>query len=234
MFNRIIKPTLILGLVAFLAAFILAQVNTITKPKIEAQKKEKIKSSLKIVLPGYEKIIVKTIKIKGKDFSFWQGEKKVVENLTKGYAFITASPGYSGDVVSMVGVDEKFTILGISILQQTETPGLGARCIEVPSSKTIWQVIGELFSGSKKKTEKTILPWFQEQFYSLNLMKKILVVQKGDWNPAMKTSLLKDNAITSITGATITAKAVVKSLAEGIKKLQEAVTSVEKKVEVKQ
>jgi electron transport complex protein RnfG len=234
MFEKVIKPTLILGLIAFAAAFILAQVNTITSPKIEAQKKEKIKSSLKLVLPGYNNIIVKKIKIKGKEFSFWQGEKKKDEVLLKGYAFMASSPGYSGNVISMVGVDEQFVILGLSILQQTETPGLGARCIEIPSTKTIWQVIGELFNGSSQKPGKKILPWFQEQFYSLALSKKILVVQMGDWKKSMKESLQKDNAISSITGATITSKAVVRGLKEGIAKLKIAVTPVEKKVEAKQ
>jgi len=47
-----------------------------------------------------------------------------------GYAFTAAGGGYGGNIDILVGLDSGFEIKGISILSQTETPGLGARITE--------------------------------------------------------------------------------------------------------
>jgi electron transport complex protein RnfG len=47
-----------------------------------------------------------------------------------GYAFIASGSGYGGDIDILVGLDSDFKIKDISIITQTETPGLGARITE--------------------------------------------------------------------------------------------------------
>jgi electron transport complex protein RnfG len=217
--NYLAKPTFILALVVFLAAFILSHVKEITYPSILRQTEEKEKLALNLVLPGYHSLLKRRVEIEGKDFIFWEGEKKDLNKESKGYAFISFEPGYSGPVKSMVGFNDQGKILGIYILEQTETPGLGARCLEVASSQLFWTS----FFKAKKKNLNHSRPWFQEQFKGLDLTKGIKILQKGDWNQSLRKELLQVNGITSLTGATITSKAVTKSLQAGFKVLKEKI-----------
>ncbi len=212
------KSAVTLGIVAFLSAFLLSHVMKLTYPEIVKQEKEKQKNALAMVLPGFEVGEKQTEKINGKEIEYWIGKKKAgtknekgEDIFTRGIAYITSKSGYSGDVVSMVGVDESGKILGISIMEQLETPGLGARCIEIASKLTF---VGFLV-GREVKDEPT-KPWFQEQYRGLNLFKKITILKMGDWNEGMRDELLKRNSISAITGATITSRAVTRSLENGI------------------
>ncbi len=223
------KSAIILGIITFISAFLLSHVMRITYPEIVRQEKEKEKRALALVLPGYKIGEKKKMNINGKETPYWIGEKEQGKDGKKekvrGIAFITASPGYGEDIKSMVGLDRNGTILGISILEQLETPGLGARCIEVASKLTFF---GFIF-GEKADEEENQTPWFQEQFRGLSITKKIKILKKGDWNPGMRKELLKENAISAITGATITSRAVVKSLNRGIVVLEKIKNTPEAK-----
>ena len=234
MVQTIIKPTIILMAITFFSAFVLSHLYKITRPNIDRQAKEKQKKALQIVLPGYTIDSEKgkrSVKVGAKTLKFWIASKKITEEKTRkekiinAYAFIASMPGYSGDLVSMVGVDQKGKVLGISILQQSETPGLGAKCIEVASKVTFF---GFLFGPAAKSGGK-VIPWFQDQFTGLKLTEKIKLVKKGNWNPSMRESLLKKNAISSITGSTITSRAVSDSLEKGYGLLKKALKKLENK-----
>lgn len=233
--NNIIKPTIILTIVAFASAFALSHIKQITYPNILQQEKSKKESALSVVMPGYKIGAEQKSVQNGKEFVYWTGEKTENSKVLKAWAFITESPGYSGPVISMVGVDESLQIIGISILQQTETPGLGARAVEVASKETFFGVISNLFSGSSSSSDPGLL-WFQEQFRGLSIAKKINIVKRGDWTPEMKKDLLAQNAISAITGATVTSRTVTKSLEDGLvilKKILPPQPILEKKEEVK-
>ncbi len=227
--GNIIKPTLILAIVAFTASFALSHVYEISYPNILKQEYQKQEKALTLVLPGYSIDIKdkKSVAIDGKDFVYWIGIKKENKRrkILKGYAFISEKSGYSGTVKSMVGIDEKGMILGISVLQQSETPGLGARSTEVASQMTFFEY---LFGEPSTADEEAILPWFQEQFSGLDSQKKIKILKKGDWNAEMKEELLRENAISAITGATITTKAVRDSIEAGIQKIQTCIKAEQK------
>ncbi len=225
--NFVVKPAIILALVTLVSALVLSHIQRITYPNILKQQKEKQDRSLSLVLPGYTVGEKKEVEINGEDFNYWRGEKETEEGVSTGYAYIASAPGYSGDVVTMVGVDKEGSILGLSILQQTETPGLGARCTEVASSQTFLGFI----TGGDEEVGETV-PWFQKQFRGLDAMEKIRILQKGDWNPSMKDDLLERNAITSLTGATITSRAVVDGVKKGFKKLKSAVPVEEETEEI--
>ncbi len=209
--KNIVKPTLILSTVALIAAFLLAFVYNLTQPQILKYEKEKELKALAMVLPGYTIKETKTYKLKGADVKYWYAEKNVDGIAASGYAFIVSSSGYSGEVRSMIGIDQDFVLQGISILKQSETPGLGARAIEVMSSLTFFD-----FLKGKREDNNVKIPWFQEQFFGLNLLKEITVVKKGDWKPSMKEELLQKNEISAITGATITSRAVIKGIQDGM------------------
>ncbi|MDR3236896.1 MAG: FMN-binding protein [Spirochaetia bacterium] len=213
----IIKPSLILTVTAFVAAFALSHVNKITAPAIARQTADREREALSVVLPGFAAGNEKTDGSGDNAFRYWEGEKNVDDAAVKAYAFITSSPGYSGDVKSMVGVDSEGKILGIYIIEQSETPGLGARAAEIASSRTIWD-IGKILSG-KLKEEKTH-PWFQRQFAGLSAGEKIKIEKAGDWTPAKEQALLEKNAITAITGATITGRAVIAGIEKGYERLR--------------
>ncbi len=219
--GTIIKPTLILAIVAFVASFALSHINKITRPSILMQEKQKQEKALSQVLPGYtiDSKDKKSTIIDGKEFVYWIGEKTDAKSRKKprGYAFISEKPGYSGTVKSMIGIDEQSIILGVSVLQQTETPGLGARSTEIASQMTFFQY---LFGEPSDIDEEALLPWFQKQFTGINTNKKIKILKKGDWKADMRDELLQENAISAITGATITTKAVKDSIEEGIQRFQ--------------
>lgn len=222
----LIKPTIVLAATAFISAFLLSHVDAITKPNIEAQKIENEKAALSIVLPEYKVGSEQTATVNGKPFRYWIGEKQpLVEQpavnfsqeteTAKAYAFISSGLGYSGYITLMAGVDEAGSILGISVINQAETPGLGARCVEVASTRTLWDALGESSS-----TEEKMRPWFQEQFVGLTSEKKILIEKLGDWTPEKSESLKEKNAITAITGATITGRGIIEAIEKGSEALK--------------
>lgn len=217
--KNIVKPALVLAAVAFCSSLLLAYMRDITYPVIRQQEKEKEQKALMMVLPGYEIGEPQIVKLdSGEEFKFWTGEKKQDDEAVRGYAFLSVNYGYSGDIKSMVGVDENNIVLGISIVQQSETPGLGDRVNEKATSETIWGVVLGKSYGGEGVTE----PWFQDQFKGIDLNKKIKIVKQGTWTSDMKDDLLSQNAVSAITGATITTKAITGSLKEGLIKLAKA------------
>ena len=76
-----------------------------------------------------------------------------------GYSFIAYGKGYSSTIETIVGVDRDGSICGIKITYQQETPGLGAKVMEVASTNTLWDVM-----MSKAENESGVKPWFQTQF----------------------------------------------------------------------
>lgn len=217
--KTLLRPTIILGLIGLLSAYALSHIKKITYPNILRQEREKQETALSMVLPGYVIQEQRRAAIDGSDFVYWVATKTEKNAPARAYAFIAERPGYSGPVRSIVGVDEKGVLLGISILQQSETPGLGARSVEIASRETFW---GRFF-GSRGQDEAPARPWFQEQFRGLDSNRKIAIVKKGDWNDAMRQELIEKNAVSAITGATITTKAVRDGLASGAEKLKRAV-----------
>ena len=224
MFNSIIKPSLVLISVAFAASFSLSHIQKITYPHIVKMEKEKQNLALKLVLPGYRITGSKKTEVDGKEFEYWTAEKE--EGGTAGYAFIVAGNGYGGPVESIIGIDERGTILGMSILKQSETPGLGARCVEVVSKETFFDKLFGKTAGSEMR-----MPWFQTQFSGLNSGENIRILKKGEWSEGLRESLQKENAVLAITGATVTAGAVTESIKKGHELLKKALASGTEKKE---
>jgi len=190
--KNILRFVLVLFLVNLVAAAILAGVYTVTRPKIEAQKKMAEAKALREVMP--ESVGNRLEKVEDGDAGYWKVFKD--ENYRpSGYVFIAKKYGYSSVIETMVGIKRDGSITGVRILNQNETPGLGAKIVEILSDKTLKSALKGLFSG-KKEPEKNILPYFTEQFKGVNV-KNIDI-----------------SNIDAITGATISSKAVVESIRE--------------------
>ena len=221
MIRDILRPTLIITAVALVCVIVLSQVRQLTAPVLAARAKERQAQALALALPGFDMGEARTSRVDGKEFTWWQGEKQEEGKMRKGYAFLTKGHGYSGDIESMVGVDEAGVVLGLSIISQSETPGLGDRCVEIAYRETLWDHLRketpfrDLGDGAR-------IPWFQNQFNGIRTDRRIEVARRGDWTPGMREDLLAMNAISALSGASVTTEAVVKSVEEGMALLAKA------------
>lgn len=108
------------------ATALLAYVNYVTEPLIEQQKKTAAEQTMSKLIPGavFEPITIHT----GKDSLVYYIAKDEKTGDIKGYTFTAAKPGYSSIVKTMAAIDTNFKIINIQVIEQSETPGLGANC----------------------------------------------------------------------------------------------------------
>ncbi len=117
--SYILRLTLILLLITAVTAALLGLVNYVTADKIAAITKEKTDSAMAQVLEAetYTEIT---------DF---KDETGLVDAMYQaddiGYVLQTTVSGSQGMITMMVGVDTSGAVTGISIIDQSETPGLG-------------------------------------------------------------------------------------------------------------
>lgn len=113
----------ILLAVCAIATGILAYVNSVTEPKIEALKAEETIKSREELIPNcdFEEVTLR------EDFSYFIATDKETKEL-KGYTFTAQKKGYGSTIKTMAGLDPEFRVIGIKIIDQSETPGLGANC----------------------------------------------------------------------------------------------------------
>lgn len=191
--KNILKFALVLFIVNLVAASVLAGVYYITKPKIELQEKLLREEALTKVMPESVGNRLEPVEDDGK-ISYWKVFKGS-DKRVRGYVFIAKKYGYSSVIETMVGMKTNGVVTGVRIINQNETPGLGAKIIEIASNRTVLKAIKEIFS-KRKKAQRELAPYFTEQFTDRNI-KKIDI-----------------SNIDAITGATISSKAVVDSIKE--------------------
>ncbi len=167
----------VLLIITVVASGILAYINSITKPIIDENNRIAKEEARLHVLP--EAVSFDSIFIYNEE-NVYRGKNDAGEVV--GYTFVASQYGYSSDVKTMVGVLPDFKINRISIIDQKETPGLGANC------------------------EK---PEFLQSFD--NLSEQDLLVDKDG------------GKLVSITGATITTRAIAYSIKDGLEELKEKV-----------
>ena len=113
----IARLTITLLLITAVVAAALAAVNSVTAPKIQAINEQKTQTAIEAVLPGG-----------GEEIAFTDdtGLVSTVYKGQSGYAVEVTPSGFNGTVTMMVGVDNAGKVLGISVVNHTETAGLGA------------------------------------------------------------------------------------------------------------
>ena len=191
--KNILRFTLVLFIVNLVAASILAGVYYITKPKIELQEKLLREEALTKVMPESVGDRLEPVE-DNSEIRYWRVFKGS-DTRARGYVFIAKKYGYSSVIETIVGMKIDGTITGVKVLNQNETPGLGAKIVEVASNKTVLKAIKEIFS-KEKKAQKKLMPYFTEQFTDRNIKR------------------IDASNIDAITGATISSKAVVDSIKE--------------------
>ena len=178
------KLGIILMVYALVAGGALAFVNIKTDPLIIKNRIAEENNARAEILPvmagGYEE------KNERSDFPYWIGYRDAGKKEIGGYVFIALGTGYSSVISAMVGVDPGGKIIGVKVLSQQETPGLGAKVVEIRHGESD--------------------PWFTRQFSGKTVQDDIKVKKDG-------------GTIDSITGATISSRAVTNSINAGLKKL---------------
>ena len=116
----VLRLTVTLLIITSVVAAALAGVNSITEPIIAQLKAEKLQHAINEVLPGGGEAV---------EFTDDSGWISAVYKSESGYAVeVTPTTGFNGAITMMVGIDPDGNVLGISVVTQTETAGLGAVC----------------------------------------------------------------------------------------------------------
>ena len=130
--SSLTNMVLVLTGVAVIMGGILAYVNHLTEGPIAAQKEKALADGIKTVM------CVNTLKIaatdevkqtddKGKELVFTVYQIEDAQGSDLGAAVESSTLGFGGTLKVLVGFDLDGKILGYTLLEHTETPGLGAK-----------------------------------------------------------------------------------------------------------
>jgi electron transport complex protein RnfG len=120
-----IKLSLILLIFCAVASGILAYINSLTEPVIKDRKAKEEVATRSELIPDAD-----FHEARMADGTAYFVAVSKASGDTLGYTFIAAKTGYSSKVQTMVGVDKNLTVLKIKVIDQAETPGLGANCTQ--------------------------------------------------------------------------------------------------------
>jgi electron transport complex protein RnfG len=179
------KHALVLGGFSLGATLLLAIAYGLTKAPIEQSKLEDLRRSLEQVIPASihdnnPAADTMQMNLDGKSLLVYRARKG---SHVTGVAFESVRRGYSGPIRVLLGVDENGKLLGVRVLQHTETPGLGDK-IEVTRNDWITRFSG-LSLGNPPDAQWAV---------------------KKDGGP-----------FDQFAGATITPRAVVNSIRDGLR-----------------
>lgn len=117
--------------VAIVSGGILAAVNKVTAPTIEQINAENLAAGIQKVMGGGDIQVSEpdTLKatIEGKEKEFVSYEVSDASGSPMGTAIQSSENGFGGELKVLTGFSTDGTILGYTILQSSETPGLGAK-----------------------------------------------------------------------------------------------------------
>ena len=143
--------TLCLFAICLVCSGLLAGVYALTKEPIDIAAKAKNEAAIKEVLPATAVSIEeeRTVEMGGETYTYNLAYDEVGN--TVGCAINVSTLGFGGPIVIKVGFDVNGIIWNTKVLSQSETPGLGAKCVE---------------------------PAFADQFREFNVQEKNLGVKK--------------------------------------------------------
>ncbi len=117
-----LRLAVILFAFAAVVAVCLGLINYITHERIDAYKASKTAAAMEAVLPAAEYTLVE-----GNDaIEKLDLVKEVYAAGDQGWVVMVAPSGFGGEIDMAVGVDKNGTVTGVSIIDMSETSGLGA------------------------------------------------------------------------------------------------------------
>ncbi len=123
--------TVVLVAVAVVTSGLLAWVNNVTEGPIKEQEELTLAEGIKSVMGVPELTVTAndeiTETIDGKEASFVVHKVNDANGNFLGAAVESTTMGFGGDLKVLVGFDSQGKVLGYTVLQHSETPGLGAK-----------------------------------------------------------------------------------------------------------
>ena len=116
----------VLTIIAIVAAGVLASVNAVTAPQIEKINAENLAAGIKAVMGSDDIQVSEPWEVDA--FTAYNINDKDGQELGK--AVVTTENGFGGPLKVLVGFNTEGDILGYTVLEHAETPGLGAKAGE--------------------------------------------------------------------------------------------------------
>lgn len=200
--KTILHYGLVLLIIAGVAGVGLSFVDNLTKGPIAEAQSKRLEEGQKLAFPSASSFgELKKLETDGKTIEYYEvfdESKNVI-----GYELLYSVGGYQSRIKVLTGIEPDGKVVAIRVLEQAETPGLGAEVDALPSNQSLLCAFVSLFSPEPEKEESNI-PWFQAQF-SGKSPEDLIVVKTKD-----------PKHITALSGATITSTAVTKAVKEPI------------------
>ena len=121
--KAVVKPAIVLLVIAGVAAGLLDVVSEVTAAPIAAQNEKTLNESMTAVMPEASSFEQLDVELTGTITAVYQADNG-------GYVITTAPGGFGGAVNTMIGVGADGVITGVRVTGHSETPGLGAKATE--------------------------------------------------------------------------------------------------------
>ena len=130
-----VRMVVVLTAVGLISGGLLSVVNMLTAERIELNRQREIEEAITRVVPG----TVSSATLYEEDkFTVYVGRDAADQEL--GYAIYASGTGFQDVIVLMFGTDPAIEkIFFMTILEQKETPGLGAKITDQEGSLRFWQ-----------------------------------------------------------------------------------------------
>jgi electron transport complex protein RnfG len=130
--STLTNMALVLTGVAVVMGGVLALVNHLTEGPISQQKEKALADGIKAVMVCDDIVVAKTDTVKqndgkGKELTYIIYQTQDAQHNDLGAAVESTTGGFGGDLKVLVGFNPEGKILGYTILETAETPGLGAK-----------------------------------------------------------------------------------------------------------
>ena len=129
--STLLNMVLVLTGVAVIMGGILAYVNHLTEGPINEQKSKALADGIKSVMGVDDITVAKTDTVRqnvgGKELTYIIYQTQDAQKKDLGAAVESTTGGFGGDLKVLVGFDPEGKILGYTLLEHAETPGLGAK-----------------------------------------------------------------------------------------------------------
>jgi len=143
-----LRTVLTLTVICSLCGMFVSAVHVLTLPKIRENEKQKTEQSIFEVFPEAKNMTSTSLSV----------ESSIIEELyryedsstkTGAYAAIAAPKGFQGEIRMCVVVSENGTVLGVRVLSNSETPGLGEKACEAQYLDAYRGLSGPVLFGDK-------------------------------------------------------------------------------------
>lgn len=125
--KNLIKPVIVLTVIAFVCTAALAGVNSMTQEIIAKAAAEKKAATMQQLFPeeqGFD-----AVEIDAETLNKYSSNGVYKAESGSGYIVEVSTSGYGGDIEMMVAFSNECDILGVKVLSHEETNGIGTRVV---------------------------------------------------------------------------------------------------------